>query len=104
MRTRLTRIALEITAAVTTFVILSSCITTENASSESALICPQCRAGVSHPSFYEDVTETPDSLRQVEDHQCPGCEGALTSVLRHGKWTHNCDICLSTPYVCSINR
>lgn len=84
--------------------LLSSCVTTQGGSSKQALVCPQCRSATFQPKFYEDVSETPASLHEVEEHQCPGCKGGVTSILKNGKWTHECSICANSPYSCSVHR
>ena len=80
---------------------------------QQALVCPQCkmvetvawlpagpsfsRAGVSAygvNGLYPSATLT--------KHSCPGCQGALTTFTREGKWEHKCSICQQRAFSCPI--
>ena len=82
---------------------------------QQALVCPQCkmvetvawpppgpsppfsRAGVSAYSvnpLYPRAT--------ITKHICSGCQGALTTFAREGKWEHICSICQQRAFNCPI--
>jgi|DeeseametaMP2916_FD_contig_81_145011_length_794_multi_2_in_0_out_0_1 hypothetical protein len=35
-------------------------------------------------------------------HECPGCQGALTTFLKKGELRHECSVCEEGPYSCQL--
>lgn len=69
----------------------------------SATVCPQCEAVLVDPD--------PDGMKLAIDgyaepayyeHSCPGCQGALTTLLQDGTLKHKCTICSEKPFSCDM--
>ena len=93
------------TAAVT----LSGCVTPQaTKDKQRALVCPQCKmvaVRTIQPSFGNSARAgwagVPRPTTVYED-QCPGCQGAIETFFREGKWKHKCSVCKNTPYTCPV--
>lgn len=79
-----------------------SCVTTRNSGGD-AIACPDCRVVV---TYVIDDAVVFDGLDPAEQrrHDCPGCEGFLTSFLKGGKLGHRCSICANSPYTCNVKH
>ena len=66
-----------------------------------AIACPDCRVVVETDSNIEDYSNTPTPFLR---HECPGCQGSLTSVLKGGKLQHSCSVCKDSPYSCNVTQ
>lgn len=94
---------------------LTGCASTNQTGSKGkqALVCPQCkmvqtevylpagpsfsRAGVSAYGLAGERYP-----RTVSEHQCPGCQGAITTLFKEGKLKHKCSVCKESPFTCPV--
>ena len=89
--------------------LLVSCGTTGVAKKQEALVCPQCRmvkvTNVSyHPGGRDPLPNASGGNYAVTtyEHRCEGCQGALITFFREGKFQHKCSICKETPFTCPV--
>lgn len=84
--------------------LLTGCATTNP--KEQALVCPQCKVVTITPRVPVFEGEgKPLRLRSEEtetEHSCPGCQGALTTFFKEGKFQHQCSICEQEPFSCPV--
>ena len=83
------------------------CATTKPA--REVLVCPQCKI----VTVTRTVAVIPDSEGNLppEDqevtetqHSCPGCQGAIATLLKEGKFHHKCSICEQEAFTCPISH
>jgi hypothetical protein len=69
---------------------------------EQALVCPDCRVVVvrDNARHRESYAFPEESVR----HECPDCQGALTTLFTEGRLVHKCSRCDGTPFSCSISH
>lgn len=71
-------------------------------SAKQVIVCPQCRVAIEHvsngrPGRGQNTTR--DEFR----HSCSGgCQSAMVTLLKDGKWEHRCSACAQTPYTCPL--
>ncbi len=82
-------------------VALAGCATTQ--SDHAGLVCPDCRI-VKELNNYNFENYGYAYPEESIEHQCPGCQGALTTLLTEGRLAHSCTRCDGTPYTCSISN
>ena len=90
---------LSVATVGTLFVSCSTLGTTSK--NAGAIACPDCRVVVETDSNIEDYSNTPTPFLR---HECPGCEGRITSVLKEGKLQHRCSTCEKSPYSCDVDH
>lgn len=115
MTPRISAIAM---AAILASLLSVSCVTTRKAP-QSAIACPECRVVVTYVENeslpFEGlelvVVDGADAVNyddfgptEERRHECPGCEGLLTSLFRRGKLEHRCSICSDSPYTCKVSH
>ncbi|MDQ8195248.1 hypothetical protein QEH59_12485 [Coraliomargarita sp. SDUM461004] len=96
--------------AVTSIAFLSGCASTshsENASvsgSQAGTACPQCKSVLVQPSESYYMQWADEGYREPAyfQHECPGCQGALTTLFQEGKFEHKCSVCETGPYSCEL--
>src|SRR6516165_3252694 len=60
--------------------------------------CPECKmVPVTNPYRWGR-----SSRHQVYVDQCPGCQGAIVTLLKEGKLQHKCSICKEKPFNCPV--
>jgi len=65
---------------------------------QEALVCPECKmVAVTNPYRWGR-----SSRHQVYVDQCPGCQGAIVTLLKEGKLQHKCSICKEKPFKCPV--
>ena len=80
--------------------LLAGCVNSR--SGRNALACPDCRTIVKrdNPRYENYGYGFPEeSVR----HECPGCQGALTTLFTEGRLAHQCSRCEGTPYSCAVH-
>ena len=95
---------------VTSIAFLSGCASTfrsENSGmsdGQAATACPQCKSVLVQPSesYYMQWAEEGYTEPAQLEHECPGCQGALTTLFKEGKLEHKCSVCESGPYSCEL--
>ena len=90
-----------ISSAVVVSLLLTSCVTYRKPDGD-VLACPECRV-VTY--IVEDPTAFA-SREYVEKTrlECKGCQGALITYFKEGKYEHRCSFCDDTPYTCSVTH
>lgn len=85
---------------------LSSCATTGGGNvGGKGVACPQCRNVVLQNRVFEGWDyELHGGPEEIVKHECPGCQGALTTLLKEGKFQHKCSVCEKTPYTCNVQH
>jgi hypothetical protein len=86
---------------------VTGCATTEGANKkEKALVCPQCKMVAVQTVQPAANAQAGWSGRlqptTVYRDQCPGCQGAIETFFREGKWKHKCSVCKDSPYTCPV--
>ncbi len=82
---------------------LSSCASTGKSTSETATACPECRSVLILPDEMQMAIDGYEDAPRYE-HQCPGCQGALTTLFTDGELRHQCSYCKDSPYSCDAKR
>lgn len=95
-------------------ILLSACESVAlNGDIERAVVCPKCKtvetvawlsAGPSftRPGISAYGVNGLYPSPSVRKHECPRCQGAFTTLARHGKWEHRCSICREGAFSCPI--
>ena len=66
-----------------------------------ATVCPECKTVIEQVSTGRpeyDLYET----REERRHSCPGCQGALVTFYKEGKFQHKCSICSQGAFTCPV--
>lgn len=83
--------------------LVTGCATSQPA--KQALVCPQCKVvTVDRPPMLHSPDDYQPVREQIEEHSCPGCQGAMTTFFKEGKWQHKCSVCAETPFSCPISH
>jgi len=95
-------------AGASALFLLAGCATERP--TEQALVCPQCKeVTIEHfpkaisPDEEISYPHANEYWTQIE-HVCPGCQGALTTLFKEGKWQHKCSICEQSPFSCPVSH
>ena len=78
----------------------AGCATVEGA--EYAVVCPQCETVWLDDTLY-DRNDRDLNLTRALAHDCPGCQGIISSWmtwLKDGGLKHACSICEDKPFRC----
>lgn len=88
-------------AAFSLITLLAGCAASK--SDRAAVACPDCRTVVerNNPHYERYGYAFPEETIR---HECPGCQGALTTLFTEGRLVHKCSRCEGTPYSCSISH
>ncbi len=78
--------------------LVAGCATTEP--DRQALVCPSCKSVLMRP---EGGLEAYSFAVAGGKHQCPSCQGALTTWFQDDKLRHKCSACENTPYSCAAH-
>jgi hypothetical protein len=97
--------------AISAFALLVSCAPGE-AKKQEALVCPQCRMVEVRSAFVRPHGRYPGFPHRsasgaiyhgtTYEHRCEGCQGAIITFFREGKFQHKCSICAETPFTCPV--
>jgi len=92
------RIDFTVTIVMAATLLAAGC--TSLRSGRTALACPDCRAVFERDNVgYEDGYAFPEvNVR----HECPGCQGLLSTLFTEGRWGHKCSRCEGAPYSCVV--
>lgn len=86
--------------------LLSGCASTSSklAEGQAATACPQCKSVLIQPeeSYYMQWDEEGFREPAYFQHQCPGCQGALSALIKDGEFRHKCTVCEEDPYSCEL--
>lgn len=88
-------------AAFSLITLLAGCAARN--SDRAAVACPDCRTVVerNNPNYERYGYAFPE---EAVRHECPGCQGALTTLFTEGRLVHKCSRCEGMPYSCSISH
>lgn len=113
-RTRITAIILLLLGCAT-FLALTGCASTHETGGKGkqALVCPQCKmvetvtylpAGPSFSRSGVGAFGVPGAgfPTTTHEHTCPGCQGAIVTLFKEGKWKHKCSVCKESPFTCPV--
>jgi hypothetical protein len=91
--------AFSIALAGTALLAFSGCASTSASTGKGkhALVCPQCKM-VEIPGDPEYQSQPTTLYRDT----CRGCQGALTTFFKEGKWKHKCSVCKDSPFTCPV--
>lgn len=98
--------------ALAGILVLSGCAGTNETGGKGmqALVCPQCKMVAmtgNRPSGYEyrgGHEAHDESMRTVYNDTCPGCQGAIKTLLVNGRTKYECSICKGSPYTCPVSH
>ena len=86
---------------------LTGCATSK--STKTALVCPQCKMVTVTRTvtvFPEGEGNFPPEDQEMTEmqHSCPGCQGAIVTLFKEGKFHHKCSICEQEAFTCPISH
>jgi hypothetical protein len=95
------------TLALAAVALVASCATPREAKKEEALVCPQCKVVEVRSAAWQGGYSSRrwgggGGPSKTYEHRCEGCQGAIITFFREGKFQHKCSICKETPFTCPV--
>jgi len=81
-------------------VFAAGCASTRPA--KQVAVCPECKTVVEEISRGSESDYGAWNTREERRHSCPGCQGALITFFKEGKFQHKCSICSQGPFTCPV--
>lgn len=82
-------------------ILVPGCATSQP--TKQAMVCPQCKmVSIERPPMLHSPDDYQPIREQVEVHECPGCQGALTTFFKEGRLQHKCSVCEESPFSCPV--
>ena len=83
------------------------CTSLSSATGKQGTVCPDCKVVVETQRVQIDDFEYyayGDQEVEVKRHRCPGCQGAVMTLIKEGTFQHKCTTCEGKPFVCSLSH
>jgi len=91
------------TISVALLALIGGCATSQP--TKQAMVCPQCKmVSIERPPIPHSPDDYQPIREQVEVHECPGCQGSLTTFFKEGKLQHKCSVCEQMPFTCPFSH